>query len=91
MTTAVLTAPPRTKAELVRLTHLGIGLAIIGLAAMDAMMLFATTTNSGHFRYAADWVLTAAALPQGIGLVMTTVGVHQLQGGRDGRLGRLGV
>ena len=36
-------------------------------------------------------VLTAAALPQGVGLLMVTLGFHRLQQGGDGRLGTVGV
>jgi hypothetical protein len=81
----------RTDAVWLRLTLAGVGLAIVGLLMMGLTMLMGPTTSEGPFRHASDYVLTVAALPQGVGLVLTTLGVHRLQRGRDGRLGRIGV
>lgn len=45
----------------------------------------------GDFEYAADYWLTATAIPLGSGRLLHTVGVHRLQRGRDGRLGTAGT
>jgi hypothetical protein len=91
MTTTTLPPAARTDALWLRLTLIGIGLAVVGLLMMGLTMLMAQTTSEGDFRHAADYVLTAAALPQGVGLLLATLGFHRLQHGRDGRLGTVGV
>ena len=91
MTTTALQPAARTDATWLRLTLIGIGLAVVGLLMMGLTMLMAQTTSEGDFRHAADYVLTAAALPQGVGLLLATLGFHRLQHGRDGRLGIAGV
>lgn len=93
MTTARLqpAVPVRTDAFWLRLTLLGIGLAIVGLLMMGMTMLMAPTTDEGQFQHASDYLLTAAALPQGLGLLLTALGFHQLQHGADGRLGAAGI
>ena len=92
MTTATLPAPSRTDVSWLRRTLVGIGLAIVGLLMMGlAMLLVPSTNEGGDFTRAADYVLTIAALPQGLGLLLATLGVHRLQRGRDGRLGTAGV
>jgi hypothetical protein len=73
------------------MTWIGCGLAIVGLLAMGLTMLIAPATFDGPYEHVADYVLTAAALPHGLGLLLVTVGFHRLQGGRDGRLGTVGV
>lgn len=91
MTTTTLRAEPRTDILWLRLTMIGVGLAIVGLLMMDLTMLFAPTSNGGDFQSAWDYVLTIAALPQGVGLFLVVLGFHRLQRGRDGRLGTAGV
>lgn len=78
-------------ARWLRLALLGIGLAVAGLLMMGLTMLMAPTTQTGAFHHASDYVLTAAALPHGVGLFLLTLSVHRLQLGRDGRLGTIGV
>lgn len=90
MTATALRPATQTDASWLRLTIAGIALAIVGLLMMGLTMLMATTSD-GDFRHASDYVLTAAALPQGVGLFLATLGFHRLQHGRDGRLGRAGV
>jgi len=92
MTTATLhsAAGTRNDTTWLRTTLLGVGLAVIGLLMMGLTMLTATTSD-GAFHHAADYVLTAAALPQGVGLFLGTLGFHRLQHGRDGGLGTMGV
>jgi hypothetical protein len=79
----------RTEPSWLRLTLVGIGLAIVGLLMMGLMMLFGT--SHGDDFHASDYVLTGAALPQGVGLFLATLGFHGLQRGRDGKLGTAGV
>lgn len=90
MTTTTIRAEARTDAAWLRLTLVGVGLAIIGLLMMGLTMLLGPTTDEGHF-HASDYVLTSSALPQGVGLFLLTLGFHRLQRGRDGRLGTVGV
>ncbi len=80
-----------TDAFWLRVTLSGIGIAVVGLLMMGLTMLMGPTTQQGHFQHASDYVLTVAALPQGVGLFLTVLGFHRLQHGRDGRLGRAGV
>ncbi|MGI8456837.1 MAG: hypothetical protein ACR2LI_01815 [Propionibacteriaceae bacterium] len=91
MTATTLRPEVRTDASWLRITLVGIALAIIGLLMMGLTMLLAPTTSAGDFQHASDYVLTAAALPQGVGLLLVTLGFHRLQHGRDGRLGTVGV
>lgn len=77
-------------ASALRLTRIGIVLAVIGILTMAVSMLSAAQ-DSGPFRTAADYVVTAAALPHGIGLFLALLGIHRLQAGRDGRLGIAGL
>jgi hypothetical protein len=92
MTTSTHQEPDaRTDASWLRLTRLGIVLAVIGLLMLGPTMLFATTTSEGDFQHGWDYVLTAAALPHGIGLFLVVLGFHRLQHGRDGRLGTAAV
>jgi hypothetical protein len=88
-TTTALQPATRSDASWLRLTLTGIGLAVIGLLMMGVTMLTARSSD-GSYR-AADYVLTSAALPQGVGLFLVTLGFHRLQRGRDGRLGTAGV
>jgi hypothetical protein len=91
MTATTVRAETQTAGPWLRLTLVGIGLGIVGLLMMGLSMLLASPTEEGPFKNASDYVLTAAALPQGVGLFLTTLGFHRLQRGRDGRLGRAGV
>ena len=92
MTTTTTTTPrseARTDAFWLRLTLGGISLAIVGLLMMGLSMLFATLHEDNF--HVSDYVLTSAALPQGVGLFLATLGFHRLQRGRDGRLGSAGI
>ena len=80
----------RTDTFWLRLTLVGIALAIVGLLMMGLTMLLATSTHESDF-HATDYVLTGAALPHGLGLFLATFGFHRLEHGRDGRLGTAGI
>ncbi|MGH3509991.1 MAG: hypothetical protein ACRDPI_07145 [Nocardioidaceae bacterium] len=91
MTATTLRPEVHTDAPWLRITLVGIALATLGLLMMGLTMLMAATTNGGAFQHASDYVLTAAALPHGLGLLLATLGFHRLQHGRDGRLGTVGI
>ena len=94
MTTLTAPTPTETEAAWLRRTHLGIALAVVGLVAMGVGMILTRHDSQPEgysFHGLRDYVLTAAALPQGVGLVLATLGVHRLQHGADGRLGTLGL
>lgn len=91
MNETILRPTVRDDATWLRLTRVGAAVAIVGIAIMCPTYLFWTTVDGGEFKYAADYWLTAAALPLGSGLLLHTVGVHRLQHGRDGRLGTAGT
>lgn len=87
---------PTTSADpaWLRRTHVGIALGILGLVTMGIGMLLTRNEHqpAGYpFQGWADYLLTAAAVPQGVGLFLATLGFHRLQHGRDGRLGTIGV
>ncbi|WP_162529345.1 hypothetical protein [Segeticoccus rhizosphaerae] len=88
-TTTTLRAEARTEAFWLRLTLVSIALAILGLLIMGLSMLFGTP-HDDNFR-ASDYMLTSAALPQGVGLFLATLGFHRLQRGQDGKLGTAGI
>lgn len=92
-TAAQAGARPRALNDIrwLRIALVGVGLAVIGLLMMGLTMLMTATTDGGPFRHASDYILTAAALPHGIGLFLLTFGFHRLQHGRDGRLGTIGI
>jgi hypothetical protein len=91
MTATTLQPAVRSDATWLRTIRIGTGLAVVGLAVLAMTLTFWTTSSQGDFQYTADYWLTMPALPIGVGLVMHAYGVHRLQHGRDGRLGRVGV
>src|SRR5262245_49470837 len=91
MTATTLQPAVRTDATWLRLIWIGTGIATVGLVVLALTMTFWTTSSGGDFKYAADYWLTAPALPIGVGLMLHALGVHHLQHGRDGRLGTMGV
>lgn len=91
MTATTLRPEVRTDEPWLRITLAGIAIAIVGLLMMGLSILMTPTTQGGDFQHASDYVLTAAALPQGVGLLLATLGFHRLQHGRDGRLGAVGL
>jgi len=91
MTTTTIGATTVAKASWLRITMVGLALGILGVLMMGLAMLFGQETDEGPFQHTADYILTASALPQGVGLLLLTLGFHRLEGGLDGRLGRIGV
>lgn len=97
MTTTTITSETRTDAFWLRLTLVGVGLAIIAVLVMGVSMVTGQVADApgssggGEFQGAFDYVLTATAFPQGVGLFLAAFGFHRLQRGRDGRLGTVGI
>ena len=91
-TTTTTTLRPELRSDRfwLRLTLTGAALGIVGLLMMSAAMLTSAATHESDFRFG-DYVLTVAALPQGVGLLLATYGFHRLQHGRDGKLGTAGI
>lgn len=71
----------------------GVGLAVGALsAAIEAStLMFTKAGGSGHFKYTADYWLTAAGVGHALASVVLVIAVHRLQKRRDGRLGTVGV
>jgi hypothetical protein len=94
MTTITAASSVQDDTTWLRRTHLGLALGILGVLAMAAGMLMTRNEHmpEGYtYQGIGDYILTASALPQGIGLFLATLGFHRLQHGRDGRLGTIGV
>lgn len=94
MTTITAASSVQDDTAWLRRTHLGLALGIFGVLAM-AVGMWLTRNDHQPEGYAyqgvRDYILTASALPQGVGLFLATWGFHRLQHGRDGRLGTVGV
>jgi hypothetical protein len=84
-------AAAASDATWLRLIWVGIATASVGLLVLALTQTFWTTSSGGDFEYAADYWMTAPALPIGIGMILHALGVHRLEHGRDGRLGTIGV
>jgi len=91
VTATTLPSIPATDETWLRLVRIGAGLATLGLVVLGASSTFWTTSGEGDFKYAADYWLTAAALPIGVGMILHAYGVHRLHHTRDGRLGTAGL
>lgn len=91
MTATTLPTAVRADETSLRLTRIGAGVATVGLLVLGAILTFFTTSSGSDFTHAADYWLTAMALPVGVGMVLVALGVHRLQHGRDGRLGTVGL
>jgi hypothetical protein len=94
MTTITAASSVQDDTAWLRRTHLGLALGILGVLAMAVGMLMTRNEHQPEgytYQGIGDYVLTASALPQGIGLFLATLGFHRLQHGRDGRLGTVGV
>ena len=74
-----------------RLTLFSLAVIVVPLGILAVTGTFFAVISEGHFRYRADYWYTSVGLPitaAGIGIA---VGVHKLQHGADGLLGRIGV
>jgi hypothetical protein len=91
-TASPLQVDTATEASRLRVTLLGIALAVVGVVMMGLTMLMTSPlAEGGRFRNAGDYLLAVTALPHGVGMFLTVLGFHRLQHGRDGRLGTVGV
>jgi hypothetical protein len=71
-----------------------VGVLVGGAAAVIESVaggFHSTTPGTGPYQYAADYWLTASALPHALAAMLLMVGVRRLQEGRDGRLGLAGL
>lgn len=91
MTAITLQRGTRSQTSWLRLMSVGSYLASVGLAVLALTQTFWTTSSGGDFKYAADYWMTAPALPIGLGIVLHAFAIHRLQRGHDGRLGGIGV
>jgi hypothetical protein len=92
-TTTAATAPARAISDRtwLRLVQASIAVGIVGLVVFGYVGLAFTTISEGDFRYTADYWYTGCGLPIAVAGIGIALGVHRLQHGRDGRLGRIGV
>jgi len=94
MTTITAASTVQDDTTWLRRTHLSLALGILGVLAMAVGMLMTRNEHQAEgyaYQGIGDYILTASALPQGVGLFLATLGFHRLQHGRDGRLGTVGV
>lgn len=93
MTTSTATAPTpgRTDTSWLRLVHASIAVGIVGLVVFGYVGMAFTTISGGDFEYTADYWYTGSGLPIALAGIGIALGVHRLQRGADGRLGRIGV
>ena len=96
MTTTVPTrthAPTglRPDAAWLRLVRISLAVGVVAFLEFAVVGTFFTTISGGDFRYAADYWYTAVGLPITLVGIGHTFGVHKLQHGADGRLGKIGV
>ena len=94
MTTTSAPVLARTDGERLRSTKVGLTLGALGVLGMGLGMWMTRGEHQPEgyaFQGIGDYVLTASALPQGVGLFIATLGFHRLQRRRDGRLGTVGV
>ena len=86
------TTESQTDLPWLRLIHGCVVVGVVSLVLLAYLGTFQTTiSDGGDFKYTADYWYTGVGLPialVGIGLAL---GVHRLQHGLDGRLGRIGV
>jgi hypothetical protein len=87
-----LTAPAATeKAATLRVVHLAVAIGLVAVVIEAVVLAFMKTTDTGHYRYAGDYWLTAAALPHAAAGIVLLPAIRAIQRGRDGRLGMAGI
>jgi hypothetical protein len=90
-TDPVLTRSRSTSSGML-LTRVGVAVTVLAIIVEGGVLGFGTTTaGTAHYKYAADYWLTAAVFPHVVGLVLVLLGVRRLQDARDGRRGRAGI
>jgi hypothetical protein len=93
--TALPTHPTLTRSTTstgVQLARAGVVLTAVGAIPEAVILAFANTTDgTDDYKYAADYWLSASAIPHAIGLVLVLLGVRRLQQERDGRCGLAGL
>ncbi|HEY3528841.1 MAG TPA: hypothetical protein VGK78_06800 [Nocardioides sp.] len=93
MTTSTATAPTQapTDTTWLRLVQASIAVGVVGLVVFGYVGMAFTTISEGDFEYTADYWYTGCGLPIALAGIGIALGVHRLQHGADGRLGRIGV
>jgi len=93
MTSATATVPTRaqTDAAWLRLVQVCLAVGVVCAVLIFVFLTLFTTVSEGDFEHAADYWLTADGLPYALVGIGLALGVHKLQHGADGRLGRIGV
>jgi hypothetical protein len=83
--------PAAERTSALRVVHLAVAVGLVAVVIEAVTLAFMKSTDTGHYRYAADYWLTAAALPHAAAGVVLLPAIRVLQRGRDGRLGRVGI
>lgn len=91
--TTIATKPTHTRTDTtwLRLVQGSIAVGIVGLVVFGYVGMAFTTISEGDFKYTADYWYTGCGLPISLAGIGIALGVHRLQHGADGRLGRIGV
>jgi len=87
------TAAPATahRDTAARLVFPALAVGILSCAVFAYILMFVPTSNGETLTSAGDYWLTAIGIPMVVALFLVTAGIHRLQGGRDGRFGRIGL
>jgi hypothetical protein len=93
MTTSIVTAPAaaQTDSAWLRLIKAAIAVDLVSLLVFAYVGTFQTTISEGDFKYTADYWYTGVGVPIALAGIAIVLGVHHLQHGADGRLGRVGT
>jgi hypothetical protein len=84
-------APPATASGWLRTVQIALALGIPALLGLAVIVLFMHTTETGPYQHAADYWLAADGVPLAVIGLLSALGVHRLQNGRDGKLGAAGT
>jgi hypothetical protein len=93
MSTTTLSARGRAETDTswLRLVQTALAVDLVCLLVFAYVGTFLTTITEGDFRYTADYWYTGVGLPISLAGIAIVLGLHRLQHGGDGRLGRIGL
>ncbi len=93
MTMSTVAAPAVTEADAswLRLIKASIAVDLVFLLVFAYVGTFETTISEGDFKYTADYWYTGVGVPISLAGIAIVLGLHRLQHGADGRLGRIGT
>lgn len=74
-----------------RRVHTAVAIGLVAVILETVLLAFAKTTDSGDYKYAADYWLNGSVLPHALAGILLLPAVRALQGARDGRLGLAGI